>query len=454
MKQHVLEKWPGDNSLSALMFFSQSVEEMLYDRTVDHYRYNFFNAHVLCKLLNDEIIYFDVRGRNTVLIRVICEFLKRQLKRDCKLGILASPVFENYIEKLRCAKDNDLAVLLSLSSDLMPVLDKDYLSGVLSEIRNLVSRNSKKLDKLRYLANVFVSELILKGYSQKHIYLETKRLFFPSEGKGVKHYNLNTLNLYLKHFPSVMHRYQIHFFTNLEYDELAKRDLVEFDIQVAKPDPSLYNIRIEAELRKLLQKDSLTGLIVRDVKALDPFSAYNIAKRLVEFIESLEFMRHHTVQRIPILPLAISLDEDGRTFMTGPSTDAISKRPNRTIDLESYTFLSEHLLKPTRLTADSKQRIVHLLINHKNAIETESDESKLIAMWSTLEQLVGIFNSTDDVVETIREYILPILIDNYPKILVNDLLNNLKYFAKVDNHHESTIGNPLGVVRFCAEEED
>lgn len=187
MKKGNLEKWTDIDSCQNLLFFSQLVNELLFDYSIPSNRISTLNSHYLCidaiRAIND-IENNDIREGS---LKPIAEEFYTELKKD--------PIFQqndgplNYFIKqqkyniVKCQRVDDMnfrELKNSITAINKLFFHKDnYFNELKFKIIQIVKNNVKNEQQTLFrVTKSLLTELKNMGYSLKYIYMVMDSLFW------------------------------------------------------------------------------------------------------------------------------------------------------------------------------------------------------------------------------------------------------------------------------------
>ncbi len=179
MLKHDLTNWPDNPNLDGLLLFAQSVEEMLFDHTLDSYQVPALNVHTL--LLETQFVLSLIKARrfrqgtlNSVLEELVYRISQDKAMRSC-LGIRFESV-------MRALNSHDSRSVSSIVDYVVEACEEGaYRQHVVSELARAVE-DPKRKDDIIDLARSLVVELLYEGYSREHVYFSAQEFFFHRPG--------------------------------------------------------------------------------------------------------------------------------------------------------------------------------------------------------------------------------------------------------------------------------
>lgn len=169
--------WADIESLEGLLFFSELIDEMLFDYTLDSYKPLALNSRLLCVECISTIHEIKNGFMNQKNLPPVVEELKWSLNSDLAAKLLLGAKFDFYIDKLNQNANNNESLVTIVSFFYNLFNEKKYLDQVKALLRQLV-KSGKEKAKIRSLTGTLLTELINYGYHPNHIYYQNRNFFF------------------------------------------------------------------------------------------------------------------------------------------------------------------------------------------------------------------------------------------------------------------------------------
>ena len=177
MRKLDISHWQNTDKLEGLLFFSQLIDEMLFDYTLDSYKPSALNSRLLCRECIETIEEIKNGYIPKKSIISIIEELKWSLNRDSAAKSIFGVKFEQYIEKLKFSdsKIHELENIVGLFYNSFQ--SRKYLKSIIENLTILITSGKDK-SKIKSLTSSFLTELINYGYNQNYIYYQNLNFFF------------------------------------------------------------------------------------------------------------------------------------------------------------------------------------------------------------------------------------------------------------------------------------
>ena len=180
MKRGNLEKWSDISTCNNLLFFSQLVNELLFDYSIPSNRISTLNSHYLCLDALSAIEGIDDHGVPEGTLKPIMEELYSEIKKDPVFSESDSPA--DFFVKYQ----NDKYVICNRVADMVYQELKDaaiainncyfddnkYFNQLKRQITEIVKANkSTDQQTLFRLTKSLLTELMNNGYSLRYLYM-------------------------------------------------------------------------------------------------------------------------------------------------------------------------------------------------------------------------------------------------------------------------------------------
>jgi len=428
MKLKNIDNWEYTESLNCFLFFAQSIDEMLFNYTLDTYKAPALNSHTLCDeaLVIISEIEKDVINKGS-LLPIIAE-LKLNLDSDIVSKEIFGDLLNSYKEKL-----NDTSDLKGLSSTIQLIgsvfRNNIYLNQIKELLIEKVKSNKAKEDIL-ILTRSFVTELINLGYNSNFIFTKVNQFFF-----GTKKINkIDQISNFFEIFDFSKSKYQITFFAPKLFREIKdsseKMGLKvseDFDTDDLHPSNKGYVDKLKNE--KIF--------VTSEEESVDYYSAYKNAEKKVEKVACLFNFFHHKSKLRWMSKILIRNSENGDNFLiTVPEPSILNCKDLRPKQASKDL---KKTIKNFSLSPNSFRRLDKSLDLHSYALNSASLENQLINIWTAFETLIPKkVNIQKDRIIQLSDIVIPFqsidyikkLIEHLQKSLIDWNFNKYKYICK------------------------
>lgn len=424
MKNPDLSNWPEEiESLSGLLYFAQRWEEMLFDYSIDSYRFKLLNAPGLCQEIIDTYSLCEMKMLAWGRLVSLKEELIDALEKDSQSKTLLGTRYDAFLSALRSwhHKQKNVRDIALTASAITNVLSRSLFDAILSELRTTL-REPKQKEKIDHLSASLLTEAIRKGLSPQFLYQQINDHFFGSR-------KINGLEVFDGFVEAITPKPQKHevIFSVPKTGKLitknANKDFVRYS---EKFTPRLENDSNEKSFAKEAGETDIF-LTFSGINELDPVSAREVAETRLEMASSfIGFFKHNFNISIPSTSLVYQGDKNPSTFLISAQKSSTRKRPDPkpwTIDQKVMDMLGPIINYETEEA--TRNRLLGSLRSHLIGTRAEVPEDQFTNMWTALETLAG--NTVEDnIIASLLERCTPILCLKYFKHLVLSLVNDIR----------------------------
>lgn len=434
MKKGNISRWTDIKACENLLFFSQLVNELLFDYSIPSNRISTLNSHYLVIDALSAIWGIEKKGVPEGTLKPIMEELYCELDKDAvfedkeplnyfikaqgeKLLQLAKPKDLNYNDEIKCVKAiNSVFFAGNSYYDLLKA----------SIINSIVSNNVEDQQKLFRLTKSLLTELMNSGYSLKYIYMIMDFLFWNPDGC------IDSAEIIES------------FFDAFEFEE--KEYLIVFKVKWLKMNPFITHLEgldlfddlpediIPKVDKPFLKKKSDEKYLLLKMSSLDPYSA---AERGVSLIESntAVFRLYNHSYRYDIQTADYRVIDDKKAYKKGKSIRAVEhiRMPKEEQIIEGIDLAAETINGLVKQGHYSDYRsILNAVKFHAHSLDSRAEENQLLDLWAIFESVLDISNKhTSDRINQICEYLVPILKHKYVYLLFNQLAEDIRSYDAV-----------------------
>lgn len=435
VKRGNIERWTDISECSNLLFFSQLVNELLFDYSIPSNRISTLNSHYLCLDAISAINGIEYYGVPEGTLKPIMEELYSELKKD--------PVFQednhpiNYFVKYQnekyilCSKVSDISYndLKKIAHALNQLFfnQNKYFSQLRDQIIKIIKENKLEDQQVLFrLTKSLLTELMNNGYSLKYIYMVMDNLFWsPSNVVD----SVDRIDEFFSLFDFSAKRYQVVFKGKRQKISRVVNYIDGLGCTDRLPD----EIRSKADNHFSYRKHDETFLVI-DRKALDPFDAAENAINLIETNAAVFRLYDHTY-RYRIRSAECEVFDEKQVYKFGKGV-----RPVEHIKVPSSRRISESMEVVdnaiSKIVEDESFRDYVALISaiqyHSHSLDSISEENQLLDLWAIFESVLDISNKhTADRIQQICMYLVPLLKRKYIYSLFRQLADDIKNYNEV-----------------------
>lgn len=432
MKQGNLDRWINLEKCTNLLFFSELVNELLFDYSIPSNRVGTLNTHYLCLDAINTINTIESSGVPEGTLKPIVEELYSSLLKD--------PVYEGESDNpliyfVKCQKDkyrktsNTAELNYEEQKKTIQALytrffcEQKYYEKLKTYICQIVKDNKESEQrKLFRLTKAILTELINIGYDSRYIFSVMRKLFWESE-EDVKS-------------PEDIEKF-------FSYFTLEKKDYrVVLKVNKTKMDKIVENIdglsfeNLEPKSEDIIEKRFLKnkkndGHLVLKVTDLDPYIAKKHAIKMINTNSSFYRMMDHDY-RYDVSNAQCGVYE-GDSFIFIPTEKGAvehSKKPSK-VQIKNYLDVSDDAIEKlaTNRSIEDALSIISAVQFHSHALDSKSQENQLLDFWAIFESVLDISNKhTSDRINQVCIHLIPILKRKYVYSLILQLSEDIKNF--------------------------
>ena len=442
MNKGDISKWNDVANCENLLFFSQLVNELLFDYSIPSNRISTLNSHYLVIDAINAINTIENNGVPEGTLKPIVAELYNELDKDVifvdkepleyflktqggSLKIV-NPYELNYNEEVKCVR-----AINNIFFD-----GNSYYETLREEtIKTIKSNKSEDQQKLFRLTKSLLTELMNSGYSLKYIYMIMDKLFWNSDH-------------YIESSGIIENFFDFFSFHKEEYTIVFKvkwRKMNSFIMQVEGWDFS--DVLTDDAIQKV---DKKFGTLRSDEKfffinsnALDPYSAAEKAITQIESNASIFRLYNHSY-RYDIRTADYRVLDARKAYKKGKNINAVehTKMPNEEQIIEGTNLAVESI---NNLFYNGHYKDYRSLLNavkfHSHSLDSRAEENQLLDLWAIFESVLDISNKhTTDRINQICEYLVPILKHKYVYSLFRQLADDIRnydnewYYDYVNNN--------------------
>jgi len=413
--------WVNLENLQGLLYFSQIVDEMLFDYTLDSYKPHALNSRLLCIECLDTIDEVKNGFISEKSLQSLIEELKWSLNRDLAAESILGSKFKFYVEKL---KPNEIKI--SELENIIKFLhysfkNRKYLNRIIQILSQLVI-DGKEKEKIKLLTSSFITELINYGYNSNYIYYSNNNFFYNIQ-KREKIDTPNLINDFFQLFNFEEEEFTVVFIGGRIFWNF-KDILNSFNVVVTKNYNCFSTIPEDKNFKKSL-KDKQAFIICSKIKAFDHHGAQEKAENLVGEISGVFNFYHHKIKPEILDKTVVSRISDNYVVVIDKPIKAILRTKGDETPSEAARSV-EKTLNNVRLEPESTFRFARSIDLHSAALSANNIENQLLDLWAALETLLPkSHNSGKDRIVQICDSLIPFLQLNYIQKQLSELLKDM-----------------------------
>lgn len=421
MRNLETKHWKSTNELEGLLFFAQIVDEMLFDYTLDSYQPLALNSRLLCIECFETIEEVKNGYIPQKSLQSVIEELKWSLSNDIAAEAIFGTKYKLYVEKLKPTeiKLNELDNIVSFF--YTSFRGRKYLEKIMQLLIEFIIEGKQK-NKIRLLANSFVSELINYGYNPNYIDYQNFHFFF-NPIKREKIDNSSIVEEFFKIFDFESKEFTVVFIGGIIFRNF-KNTLNSFNIVVTKNYNCFSGMTEDKQFEKS-RKSNESFIICSKVNAFDHHSARTKAEDLIGQISGIFNFYHHKVKPEILDKTVVCRIVDNYVVIIDKPTKSILKAKFDEYPVDAAKSVDKTLTN-LKLSTESTYRFARSIDLHSAALTTNALENQLLDLWAALETLLPkSLESNKDRIVQICEALIPFLQLNYTHKQLNQLLKDM-----------------------------
>lgn len=432
MKKGNLEKWEDISGCNNLLFFSQLVNELLFDYSIPSNRISTLNSHYLCLDAINAIQGIEENGVPEGTLKPIMEELYTELKKDPVFSESSNPLdffVKNQNGKFSiCNRVADMNykelknTARAINNSLF--IDNKYYFKLKEMIIKIIKNNNESEQQILFrLTKSLLTELKNKGYTTRYLYMQMNELYWnpfaPIESP-------EAIGAFFQAFD----------FNEKDYTVILKIDKKEIGTLLAYIDGLNYvekipqNVAIRLE-KSFIKKEESEAFLLITRRAMDPYGAAERAVNLVDTNSAVYRLYDHRYCYNIADADCVVLDEEN-TYKSGRNLKAVehTKKPSSKTITESMDLVND-AIKATVNTGEYNDfvSILNAIRYHSHSLDSSSLENQLLDLWAIFETVLDISNQhTTDRIQQICMYLVPILKRNYLYSLLKQFADDIKNY--------------------------
>ncbi|WP_063669710.1 hypothetical protein [Aliivibrio fischeri] len=378
-----LDTWKYEQKLEGLLFFSQRLLELSYDKS----DYTEKSMSIPIKDVIEECLeYIDLEDKGLYSVSktemdMLFEEIKDYIRCDSVAKELLGIKIDYYFAKLNVDNDNNTIRNILEIID-MKINPDEYYSELKRVLKEAIVDYNKK-DNLITLTTQLFKFLISYGYQKGTIYFLINKCFFDKEKRN-KIDSIDDVDKFFDYFDLEFKLFEVVFVASNIYKEIDD-SCSQLGLEVIEERKPLYNKSLEGKFYRNGEKKKVY-IKVSDVKAVDYQHAMRKASERIGLLSDLFVVfSHRSKPWFSDYCLVYKHDKENVVKITKQNNTMSSLSENEF----SYTkklfpiFISRFGLK-----SDSFQRFNRGVELHAHALETDELASQILNLWICLEALL------------------------------------------------------------------
>lgn len=375
--------WKYDQSLESLLFFSQRLIELAYDKSDFKEKNTIVDTKDLVGEILDLIEYQkDVKEDiSTKELEILLLELKDRVYKDEVIKLILGDKIDIYLSKLSVGCDKNILVntLEVLKLKLNPY---EYYKKSKELLTHLIDSN-KNRDRLFNAVTRFYEFLIWFGYQKGTIYFLTNRYFFDKSGSK-KITSTSDIEGFFDLFDLKKKEFEVAFVASKIFNEI-KGSCKSFGLSVIETREHIYDEKLESKFFNNGYRKKVY-LICKKIKAVDYQHAMKVAEKRISLVSDLFVVFHHKHKPWHSdYCLVYKHDKKDVIKLSKPSNIMSNKNED---DFAYAKEIFPIFLKRFNLEVESFNRFKRGVELHSLSLETDEVASQILNFWICLETLL------------------------------------------------------------------
>jgi len=416
MTKLLLDNWTHDDKLEGLLFFAQTIREMVSRYTIDSYKAPVFNSHSICGEILDVIEEIEQGFLHERSLDPLKEELIWNLQDDPIVRKILGYRYAPIMDELKQADSHKK--IQSIVKPILNLIERSYLQEIQIQLIESV-KIPKQKEKITQLSKIFISELVFDGYSQEYLHQEIMYYFFSNQ----KIHDLTQMDIFLKKFTFNKEKWDVYFRGDNNFKYLEKLDIFQ-DLEIL--DEKIQPRKgYPAEVRFFEDNENFPlFLFFKNIEALDPYDARDRCERILRHINDLSGLNTHKT-KLEWYPQSLVYSKTD-FFKVIDDYSVMHKIKDSEI-CEVKSNIDELVSILIKLDPESMYLIWNSLSMHSGSIQSKRSENQLMNLWTALETLLPAPpNQSKRIVYFLYSF-EPFLGRKYVQKLIKDLLNELRF---------------------------
>jgi hypothetical protein len=408
MKKGNLKNWKTDGSEELELFFAQRLNELLFDYTLDSYKYYALNINLLLIEALRRINKVKNDLTEDLNLKDIVDEINIKAKNDIVSKKILGHKYQIYFPlKIENNKSK-------FKIDLEILSNKLSLNIIIPELFELIEKelNSGSKINLNILASQLVTALINVGFHQSYIYHQVNFYFFGGRTKR----NRN-LSHFFKYFEPKKKEFEVYIKVSDSFNEI-KELCSKYRLEIIN-ELELENCNQKANEFLSSKSENEVFAKCKEIKAYDSQSARLMAINLLNVLASFFSYFHH--KNPPTIGKTAVIGNDNKHFLIEPTTSPMAKGED--MSHKAAAEMLEAFMKKFTPISSTRLKFNRAVNLHSLAIQSDSNENRLLNLWITYETLFGTGQTTTVI------------------HIINSLghITSLKYFERIFNELSKSI---------------
>lgn len=437
MKSGDIRKWKNVSACKNLLFFSELVNELLFDYSIPSNRISTLNSHFLC--------YDALNAINGIECNGVPEGTLKPIVEELYSALLVDPIFQDEapspLDYFLKTENNKYRVSTKVSElnynemknavisiDTMFFQKNNYYDKLKQRIITIIEDNDEtnQLELFR-LVKSLLTEIINIGYTSQYIYHIMSKYFWNPQSDIE---SPNQISCFFDSFSFKKKEFSVAFIV----EDRKIYQFIKFieGISIEKSINPISNSRKEKQFLRIKSNESFV-IIKRN--AFDYYAAAQKARNLLSFNVSVYRLYDHDY-KYSFNTISCGV-YDGTSFYRISSPKSAVEHTRKPSD-ERIKKNMDDLSSLIEKAIDSRRIKVVTTLNkaiefHAHSLDSLSKENQLLDFWAIFESVLDISNKhTSDRINQVCTYLVPILKRKYIYSLFQQLAFDIKTYSETE----------------------
>jgi hypothetical protein len=423
MKKLPLKYWDLNTEIDCLLFFAQRTAEILFDYTLDSFKFPALNSSSIVEEAIDIISKIENNEMPEKSIEPIIEELKWKVSKDKITKLLVPDCLDDYLS-LDVTNLSDVKTRLELLyNKIKPHI---YIEKCFEVLRELIIENKKKKEINKIIPNL-ITALIDFGYSQGFLHLQTFKFFFYREQNSPRISKAENIDDFFKIFTLEPAEFTV-IFKGSELFSEVKDSSKSFNLEII--DKLSPKTKAKSEQFFISRKNEKEVFIkCKDIVALEPLGAMQYAERRINNLSKLFTYFHHKKQ-LTWFKSALVYDPKTDEYLGKVSNQTSAM--HKCFDLYPRKAVEKLNLLISNFGLESKSffRFDKAVELHSISLTSQYSENQLLQNWIAFETLL-VGYSAESKINQVLVSLIPALKLNYLSRVIATLTDDLMRWDKL-----------------------
>lgn len=428
-----LAKWSNLEETEGLLFFAQSLCEMLDEHSLDSFKAPALNLHLSFLELSTLVDLF-VSGRiKKGSIQFSIDELLERLDNSTIFSSNIKNLFTTYVSSIKnILEKNEENInkekIAGIANAAVSDIESIFWDSLLEKLKSTCKIPRNKLE-IYNLCLELSTELNLRGFSKSYVLKSTKKFFFSERSGPNTIDSIDHLDDFLKIFDETISEWAVYFIGRKIDTDIATY-LEHFQIKIIKKRPT--QMRADTKysdfLKKKKKKSGMEIFLIDNLTARDQHSARERAELQLNFFKEVcRFHRHNIPFWFSRISFVHSKKTNEKYIISNPLRPMECGITLKNAESESAINDTLEILRGNHFTEDSMLKFYKVLDFHHAAIISSNYENQLLDLWAALEGFLPAPDGSSDRISWYLSYILPSLTMTYNEKIFKALAFDLEH---------------------------